>query len=133
MATCPSWTKGPHVVTKYLQFFQHNSSEVLIFHETNVKLSMLLLDINWYQLPPQNKDYPCTFTQYCNNTPGGFQCSCPSSMIDSGHRSGTGCTPLVLVPPPPSPGTSCISCLQLCSTTFVKVKSFTDNRVYHTY
>uniref|UniRef100_A0A0E0GBQ3 Tyrosine-protein kinase catalytic domain-containing protein n=1 Tax=Oryza nivara TaxID=4536 RepID=A0A0E0GBQ3_ORYNI len=65
---------------------------------------MLLLDINWYQLPPQNKDYPCTFTQYCNNTPGGFQCSCPSSMIDSGHRSGTGCTPLVLVPPPPSPG-----------------------------
>uniref|UniRef100_A0A0E0NJN9 Bromodomain associated domain-containing protein n=1 Tax=Oryza rufipogon TaxID=4529 RepID=A0A0E0NJN9_ORYRU len=48
-----------------------------------------------YQLPPQNKDYPCTFTQYCNNTPGGFQCSCPSSMIDNGYRSGTGCTPLV--------------------------------------
>ncbi|KAF0921503.1 hypothetical protein E2562_007037 [Oryza meyeriana var. granulata] len=74
-------------------------------------------DIDECKLPPQNRDYPCTFTQYCNNTPGGFQCSCPSSMIGDGYRSGTGCTPLVLVPPPPSPGAVIALIVTITTTT----------------
>ncbi|VAH51531.1 unnamed protein product [Triticum turgidum subsp. durum] len=35
---------------------------------------------------------PCNITEFCNNTKGGFTCSCPPYLIGDGYKKGTGCT-----------------------------------------
>uniref|UniRef100_A0ACD5UEF8 Uncharacterized protein n=1 Tax=Avena sativa TaxID=4498 RepID=A0ACD5UEF8_AVESA len=34
----------------------------------------------------------CSILEFCNNTEGGFTCSCPHNSIGDGYRTGTGCT-----------------------------------------
>ncbi|KAM0874797.1 hypothetical protein ACQ4PT_037196 [Festuca glaucescens] len=34
----------------------------------------------------------CTSRALCNNTQGGYTCSCPQNMTGDGYRTGTGCT-----------------------------------------
>ncbi|CAL5030248.1 unnamed protein product [Urochloa decumbens] len=33
----------------------------------------------------------CTYPNYCNNTQGGYTCSCPANDIGDGYKTGTGC------------------------------------------
>ncbi|CAN6269134.1 unnamed protein product [Urochloa humidicola] len=34
----------------------------------------------------------CTYLNFCNNTPGGYTCSCPDNSTGDGYRNGTGCS-----------------------------------------
>ncbi|CAL5025645.1 unnamed protein product [Urochloa decumbens] len=40
----------------------------------------------------------CTYLNFCNNTPGGYTCSCPDNSTGDGYRNGTGCTNTTPVP-----------------------------------
>uniref|UniRef100_A0A0D9ZQ45 Protein kinase domain-containing protein n=1 Tax=Oryza glumipatula TaxID=40148 RepID=A0A0D9ZQ45_9ORYZ len=33
----------------------------------------------------------CSYFYFCQNTPGGYTCSCPKNMTGDGYRTGTGC------------------------------------------
>jgi hypothetical protein len=45
------------------------------------------LDIN----ECRNDNNDCNYPDLCNNTEGGFTCSCPPNFIGDGRKTGTGC------------------------------------------
>nr|BAJ99441.1 predicted protein [Hordeum vulgare subsp. vulgare] len=63
-------------------------------YEGNPYIADGCLDINECRNFDSN---PCYFTESCNNTKGGFTCSCPRKMTGDGYKKGTGCNE-VLIP-----------------------------------